>query len=584
MRGFCWLFFIWLLSTGAVRGQARAGFLDRPVRPAPGSRPLGQVLAELARQSGLPFSYSSSRVPLARRCYLPAGPPRPLRAVLAEVLAGTHLSYGLLDGQLVLWPARQAGPVGITQLNGAAAGATAPGSGNLSRRTGPPGEDSDAARRPLRAAARADELLVQKPASVARLLPSATRRLPAESRRPGDARPRRAARGGLGRWSPVGHRPVGHRPVGHVVPAHPPVSKPFAGSPLVPSGTPAGKEETEKVLVRTGAAGEPAGKTGREVSPLRPLRARVLPPAALATARPDSLPQTPPNVLPPPAPATATAGFQLSLVPPLSTNGAANALTVNRYSLNLLLGRAGGVRGLEVGLANVVRDTVRGAQVGGLLNAASTVRGVQAAAGLNVARRTVHGLQVGFVNVAREVHGVQLGLLNLADSVQGVPLGLLSLVRHGGYLHGEVWASESLPLNAVVKVGTRRYYTLLGLAAEPFINQVEWAGGLGLGTAGRPRGRFTLSLDLMQWWLGGGGDDGVGKQLLTQLRPALAWQLERTGRLQLVAGPSLNLGLARRDNRFNRWSFGQDQWLWVNTTQEHALIRLWPGVQVGLRF
>jgi len=242
------------------------------------------------------------------------------------------------------------------------------------------------------------------------------------------------------------------------------------------------------------------------------------------------------------------------------------------------------VRGLEVGLANVVRDTVRGAQVGGLLNAASTVRGVQAAAGLNVARRTVHGLQVGFVNVAREVHGVQLGLLNLADSVQGVPLGLLSLVRHGGYLHGEVWASESLPLNAVVKVGTRRYYTLLGLAAEPFINQVEWAGGLGLGTAGRPRGRFTLSLDLMQWWLGGGGDDGVGKQLLTQLRPALAWQLERTGRLQLVAGPSLNLGLARRDNRFNRWSFGQDQWLWVNTTQEHALIRLWPGVQVGLRF
>jgi len=582
MRGFCWLFFIWLLSAGAVRGQARAGLLDCPVRPVPGSRPLGRVLAELARQSGLPFSYSSSRVPLARRCYLPAGPPRPLRAVLAEVLAGTHLSYGLLDGQLVLWPARQAVPAGITQLNGAAADySAAPGGETRGGRAGPPEiAGTPAARRPSPAASQADRLSVQSSVSIVRRPSSAARRLPAESRpltRTDDILPRRAAHGSLGRRSPVGNRPAGR-----VLPTHYPVSKPFAGSALPFSGTLAGKKETGKALVRTGAAGEPAGKTGREVSPLRSLRARGRPPAALAAARPDSLPKMPLNVLPPPA--SATAGFQLSLAPPLSTNGAANALTVNRYSLNLLLGRAAGVRGLEAGLANVVRDTARGAQVAGLLNAAGTVRGVQAAAGLNVARRTVHGLQVGFVNVAREVHGVQLGLLNLADSVQGVPLGLLSLVRHGGYLHGEVWASESLPLNAVVKVGTRRYYTLLGVAAEPFANQVEWAGGFGLGTAGRPRGRFTLSLDLMQWWLGGGGDDGVGKQLLTQLRPALAWQLERTGRLQLVAGPSLNLALARRDNRLNLWSFGQDQWLWVNTTEEHALIRLWPGVQVGLRF
>lgn len=579
MRGFCWLFLLWLLSTGAVRAQARAGLLDRPVRPAPGRRPLGQVLAELARQSGLPFSYSSSRVPLARRCYLPAGPPRPLRAVLAEVLAGTSLSYGLLDGQLVLWPVRQAVPAGITQLNGAADRFAAPGGGVAAGRAVPPGEDSEIARHPPRAAARANELSVQKSSSVASSFPAAAHHLPDENRllaRPGDAGLRLAARGGLGRRSQVRNRLAGR-----AGPAQSPVSKPFAGPALPPSGTLAGKEATEKALVRTGAAGALAGKAGREVPPLRPLRARVLPPAGLAAARPDSLLKIPLTALPPPAPATA--GFQLSLVPPLSTNGAANALTVNHYSVNLLLGRAAGVRGLEAGLANVVRDTVRGAQVAGLLNAAGTVRGVQAA-GLNVARRGVRGLQVGFVNVAREVHGVQLGLLNLADSVQGVPLGLLSLVRHGGYLHGEVWASESIPLNAVVKVGTRRYYTLLGVAAEPFVNQVEWAGGLGLGTAGRPRGRFTLSLDLMQWWLGGGGDDGVAARLLTQLRPALAWQLERTGRLQLVAGPSLNLALARRDKRLNYWSFGQDQWLWVNTTEEHALIRLWPGVQVGLRF
>jgi hypothetical protein len=133
--------------------------------------------------------------------------------------------------------------------------------------------------------------------------------------------------------------------------------------------------------------------------------------------------------------------------------------------------------------------SARGAlvQLAGWANLTGTdVRGLQAAPLLNVARR-VWGVQVGLVNTARHVHGVQLGIINIADSLSGVPLGIINIVRHG-YWRGEVWASETLPLNAVVKIGVRRYYTLLGISAQPFGNRLQWATSFGIGTAGGPTG------------------------------------------------------------------------------------------------
>jgi hypothetical protein len=225
-------------------------------------------------------------------------------------------------------------------------------------------------------------------------------------------------------------------------------------------------------------------------------------------------------------------------------------------------------------------------QAAGIANITGTdVLGLQTAPLLNLAHH-VTGVQLGLVNVARNVRGVQLGLVNVADSVDGVPIGLINIVRHG-YLRGEVWTSESLPLNAVVKLGVRRYYTIFGAAAEPFGNHVQWAAGLGIGTAGRPHGRFTFSLDALHWTLAGGSenaDEQTDLRMLTQLRPALAWQIEQAGHLQLVVAPTLNLAIAWSRDGQPTWDFGANQLLLINTAGAQSRTRLWPGLQIGLRF
>jgi hypothetical protein len=105
-------------TTGWAQAQSASGSvpaLARPVRLPAGWAPLAQVLAEASRQSGVPISYSSTRVATARRVYVPPGPPRPLGAVLHDVLSSQRVSYGLLSGQVVLWTAQKNDPAGRNQ-------------------------------------------------------------------------------------------------------------------------------------------------------------------------------------------------------------------------------------------------------------------------------------------------------------------------------------------------------------------------------------------------------------------------------------------------------------------------------------
>ncbi|TDN40563.1 hypothetical protein A8B98_14155 [Hymenobacter sp. UV11] len=152
------------------------------------------------------------------------------------------------------------------------------------------------------------------------------------------------------------------------------------------------------------------------------------------------------------------------------------------------------------------------------------------------------------------------------------------------YLHGEAWASESLPLNVAVKLGIPHIYLVLGVAAGPFDHQSGAAWGVGVGTAGRPRGRFTPSLDLLLWLLSNDNDKKAPASQLTQLRPMVAWQLKQGSRWQLVGGPTLNLATAHREPGPPHWELGQDQWRWLDADFPQSLLRLWPGVQLGVRF
>ncbi|PJJ48782.1 STN domain-containing protein [Hymenobacter chitinivorans] len=222
-------------------------------------------------------------------------------------------------------------------------------------------------------------------------------------------------------------------------------------------------------------------------------------------------------------------------------------------------------------------------QAAGLANLTGTdIRGLQTAPLLNSARR-VTGMQFGLINVGKHVKGVQLGLINIADSVDGVTLGIVNIVRHG-YLHGEVWTSETLPLNAALKLGVRRYYTILAAATQPLNSRVHWATGFGLGTASRPHGRFSWNLDVLGWYLI--KQSGTEGTLLSynQLRPSLVWQIEPQGHLGLVFSPTLNLALYENDGNGTNSEFGKNQLLLTDTQWGNTPVRMWIGGQIGLRF
>jgi hypothetical protein len=171
---------------------------------------------------------------------------------------------------------------------------------------------------------------------------------------------------------------------------------------------------------------------------------------------------------------------QFSLVPYISTNWKVSGSVNSAFSLNLLVGYAGGVRGAEIGgllnidrnhvrgfqigglgnivgrktsglqigglfnidmghfygcqmagLFNWISDTLRGAQIAGLCNYVPTRwKGAQVAGLLNISLDHVTGLQLaGLLNIAKEENrGVQIaGLVNYAKVLKGVQIGVFNV-------------------------------------------------------------------------------------------------------------------------------------------------------------
>lgn len=464
--------------------------LNRPVQLRPGRRPLGEVLAELARQGHLPLSYSSSLVPLSHRYQVLPGPPRPLRAVLGEVLASEHLAYGLLDGQLVLWPARLAPPPGILVPSGRPSTSAAAVATQARPLPNPSGSETSA------------------PASeVARRMGS-------------------TATTGLGRKQAASRAPI----LAHEQSTD--IRRPATA--LSSAQTAVETSRSARVhasLVQLLAADQVATAYAHR-TPLGPV-----PPPAGPLALPHALAAQPPASRTKVAevvsshPAMAAKGR----VTPLATTPSASTAALGNQELALLLPRP---VALPPAVAQALPPVVTG--ISWLVRNQPTTNPAPATPPLR-----------------------------------------------GLYLHAEGWTSVSLPLGATVKVGLPRAYLVLGVALADNGRRVGPALGLGLGTAGRARGRFTPSFDALAWRVGADRDQlGPGPVLLLQLHPQLSWQVRRDGRLALVAGPTLNLATAqhRGPQLPPRWDFGRDQWLLINQVDTESLLRLWPGVRVGLRF
>ena len=143
-----------------------------------------------------------------------------------------------------------------------------------------------------------------------------------------------------------------------------------------------------------------------------------------------------------PTPALQEKPFQLTfLFPPLSTNWVQNSKTINKASLNFLVGNAGGVNGAEIGyFLNTINYHVRGFQGAGFGNVVGrSVEGVQLAGFFNVNGTDARVLQgSGFMNICGgSFQGAQLtGFLNVAGretrGFQGAGFGNVSGERTQG--------------------------------------------------------------------------------------------------------------------------------------------------------
>ena len=126
--------------------------------------------------------------------------------------------------------------------------------------------------------------------------------------------------------------------------------------------------------------------------------------------------------------------FQLSFVPPLSTNGAYSHQYTNTVSLNLLVGISRNEEAFTWGgISNIILNDAKGFQMAGLSNyVGNDGQGVQSAGLTNINKNKFSGFQMaGLANTASAMTGFQFaGLVNIADK-SDCPIGLINIIKNG---------------------------------------------------------------------------------------------------------------------------------------------------------
>ncbi len=169
--------------------------------------------------------------------------------------------------------------------------------------------------------------------------------------------------------------------------------------------------------------------------------------------------------------------FQLSLVPPLSTNGMHGHKYVNHLSFNILAGYSGGVNGAEFGsIANISKGSVKGAQFSGFVNVVGgSVTGTQFAGFANVVKQPVQGAQfAGFANITQggvSNGGQFAGFVNVAK-------GSVSAAQAAGFMNvtqGDVQGLQAAGFANLTKANVQ------GLQLAGFLNRARNVNGVQIG-------------------------------------------------------------------------------------------------------
>jgi hypothetical protein len=246
------------------------------------------------------------------------------------------------------------------------------------------------------------------------------------------------------------------------------------------------------------------------------------------------------------------------------------------------------------GAANIVKGHIAGFQGSGVVNYAGSIKGVQAAvinvatgrsdglqAGVvNVTTGRVKGLQAGVVNYGGKVRGVQIGIVNIAKEMEGAPIGIINYVGNG-ILAPTVWVSDTSRYNVGLKMGSRSFYSILGMGLNP-VGSEEWFStlfGLGSHIDFDP---MWLEIDMVHHDLHNRHGDRNWKNedtdTLAKLRTVFGYRV--FDQLSIYGGPTLNY----MDSDVRDDIIGTDFLKIWEKTRGDTNKKLWPGFMLGLQF
>lgn len=245
---------------------------------------------------------------------------------------------------------------------------------------------------------------------------------------------------------------------------------------------------------------------------------------------------------------------------------------------NIIQGDFDGLQAAIVG--NYTKNQANGIQSAGLLNYSEGKANMQFSLGLNKAAE-VNNLQVGLINVAKKVNGRQLGLVNISETAEHTPFGLFNYVKNG-YNKIEVGGNEVTYGTIGYKSGTRKFYNIFQVGS-PFIKKV-WSLGYGFGTAFKLKEKQHLHLEYIASHVNENEFWTKELNLLNQFKFNFDWQFR--GNSSFFIGPSWNLLASKRKNVETLAVVGSDlpPYTILDKTARNTNWKMWFGLSGGIRF
>ena len=148
--------------------------------------------------------------------------------------------------------------------------------------------------------------------------------------------------------------------------------------------------------------------------------------------------------------------FQLALFDPVQI--VSHDEGVSGVGINLIYGRSAFLRGVFLGIVNVVDKDVLGYEwgavnltggnyAGGQFGLVSITKGKLEGlqTGVVTMAGSTSGIQLGLVNNAKHARGLQLGLVNHTETMNGIQIGAVNVIEQGGWLPVTIIVNGSFP-------------------------------------------------------------------------------------------------------------------------------------------